>query len=318
MRDGHWLVGYGLAGVTFHWYQTPCRAEATMHRDGTAAVRSAAADIGNGTYTVMAQVAADALGLALHQVRFELGDSDMPASPQAGGSGLTVSLGNAVDEVCRRLIQECVKLARDDVSSPLFGCSSEHVTASAGRLHVIGDVDRGETYSDILARRGLNELAVDIASTPPQPMEKGMWPAGSFAAQFVEVRVDIDLGQVRVARVVSAIDGGLILNEKLARSQIIGGIVGGIGMALFEETVSDAGSGRVANATFGDYLVPVNADVADLDVIFVGGPDRFNPVGVKGIGEIGLVGISAAIANAVFHATGVRVRDLPITLDRLL
>ncbi|MFD2351089.1 molybdopterin cofactor-binding domain-containing protein [Nonomuraea ferruginea] len=145
-----------------------------------------------------------------------------------------------------------------------------------------------------------------------------MAPAGPFGARFVEVRVDPELGRLRVARVVSVIDGGLILNEKLARSQIIGGTVGGIGMAMFEETVTDRGTGRIANATLGDYLVPVNADVPDLDVTFVGVPDAYNPVGVKGVGEIGLVGMAAAIANAVFHATGRRIRSVPITIDDLL
>ncbi len=145
-----------------------------------------------------------------------------------------------------------------------------------------------------------------------------MAPAGAFGAKFVEVRIDPDLGLIRVVRVVSAIDGGRILNEKLAASQIIGGTVGGIGMALLEETVSDPGTGRIANATFGDYLVAVNADVPNMDVIFVGEPDPMNPIGTKGVGEIGLVGIAAAIANAVYHATGKRIRELPITLEKLL
>jgi xanthine dehydrogenase YagR molybdenum-binding subunit len=142
--------------------------------------------------------------------------------------------------------------------------------------------------------------------------------AGAFGAKFVEVRVDADLGLVRVTRVVSVIDGGRILNEKTAGSQIVGGTVGGIGQALFEDTVTDAGTGRIANATFGDYLVPVNGDVPDLDVVFVGEPDRGTPLGTKGVGEVGLVGVAAAIANAIYHATGRRVRSLPITVDALL
>jgi CO/xanthine dehydrogenase Mo-binding subunit len=146
----------------------------------------------------------------------------------------------------------------------------------------------------------------------------GIAPAGTFGTKFVEVRVDPDLGLIRVTRVVSAIDGGRILNEKLAASLIIGGAVGGIGMALLEEMVSDAETGRIANATFGDYLVPVNADVPNMDVIFVGEADQLNPMGIKGIGEIGLIGIAAALANAIYHATGKRIRDLPITLDKLL
>src|SRR3954447_15141751 len=145
-----------------------------------------------------------------------------------------------------------------------------------------------------------------------------MAPSGAFAAKFVEVRVDRDLGLIRIARIVSVVDGGGILNEKLARSQIIGGTVGGIGQAIFEETITDAGTGRIANATFGDYLVPVNADVPDIDVVFVGEAEPLNPLGVKGVGEIAIVGVAPAIANAVFHATGQRIRSLPITLDQLL
>jgi CO/xanthine dehydrogenase Mo-binding subunit len=145
-----------------------------------------------------------------------------------------------------------------------------------------------------------------------------MAPSGAFAAKFVEVHVDRDLGVIRIARIVSVVDGGRILNEKLARSQIVGGTIGGIGQAIFEETITDAETGRIANATFGDYLLPVNADVPDIDVVFVGGPDRMTPTGTKGIGEVGLAGIAPAVANAVFHATGRRIRSLPITIDRLL
>lgn len=318
MRDGAWLVGYGMAGVTFHWYQPPSQARATVHDDGTVTVASAGSDIGNGAYTVMTQVAADALGLPMHQVRFVLGDSALPPAPQAGGSGLTASLAPTVEAVCARLVRALSTLAVDDLASPLFGVQPGDITTSDGWLHHVEDPARGESFVSILARHGLPDLTVEAASAPASPMETGMWPAGAFAAQFVEVRVDPDLGLIRVARVVSAVDGGRILNEKLARSQIIGSIVGGIGMALLEETVSDPGSGRIANATFADYLVPVNADIPDLDVLFVGEPDRFNAAGVKGIGEVALVGIAAAVANAIYHATGVRVRSLPITLEKLL
>lgn len=318
MRDGRWLIGYGMAGATFHWYQLPCQARATVYLDGTAFVRSAASDIGNGTYTVMTQVAAEALGLPLSQVRFGLGDSDMPDSPEAGASSLTVSLGNAVMVTCAKLVEALIDLAVADIGSPLHGLNRDEITFSDGRLYQIGELPRGETYSEILSRHDLSELTVDGESTPPNPMELGMWPAGAFLAHFVEVRVDPDLGLIRVARVVTTVDGGRILNEKLARSQITGSIVGGIGMALFEDTVTDPGSGRIANATFGDYLVPVNADIPELDVVFTGEADRLTPLGTKGVGEVGLVGIAAAIANAIYHATGVRVRDLPITLDRLL
>ncbi|MGV9386364.1 molybdopterin cofactor-binding domain-containing protein [Nonomuraea sp. NPDC003707] len=193
----------------------------------------------------------------------------------------------------------------------------DEVSIGRGRIHRTGSPERGEAYTDILVAHGLTELSAHGASTPADSRELGLAPAGPFGAKFVEVRVDPDLGLLRVARVVSVIDAGRILNEKTATSQIIGGTVGGIGMAMFEETVTDPGSGRIANATFGDYLIPVNADIPDMQVSFVGRPDRFNPVGVKGVGEIGLVGMGAAIANAVHHATGRRIRSLPITIDKL-
>jgi len=318
MHEGNWLVGYGMAGVSFFWFQPPCQARASIMADGSAYVRSSATDIGTGTYTVMTQLAAELLGVRLEQVRLGLGDTDMPPGALEGGSGLTAALGTAVWAACRGVIQACLDAVKDDPGSPLRGCRLDDVTAAGGRILRVDDAARGEAYSEILARHGLAELTADADSAPPEPQDVGMAPAGAFAARFVEVRVDPDLGLVRVARVVSAIDGGRILNEKTATSQVIGGTVGGIGMALLEETVTDSGTGRITNANFGDYLVPVNADIPDLDVLFVGEPDRFNPIGVKGVGEVGLVGMAAAIANAVFHATGKRVRSLPITVDQLL
>jgi CO/xanthine dehydrogenase Mo-binding subunit len=318
MRDAEgWLVGYGMAGVSFFWFQPPCQARASVSRDGTAFVRSAATDIGTGTYTVMTQLSAELLGLRLDQVSFGLGDTDMPMAAMEGGSGLTAALGSAVFVACRRVIQAFLDTVADDQDSPLRGCRLDGVAAADGRIHRVGEPSQGESYTDILARHGLDEVSADGASAPPTPQDAGLAPAGAFGARFVEIRVDPDLGRVRVARVVSAIDAGRILNEKTATSQVIGGTVGGIGMALLEETVTDP-TGRIANDTLSDYLVPVNADIPDQDVIFVGEPDRFNPIGVKGVGEIGLVGMAAAIANAVFHATGRRIRSLPITLDQLL
>ncbi|GGN79395.1 hypothetical protein GCM10011579_063810 [Streptomyces albiflavescens] len=177
---------------------------------------------------------------------------------------------------------------------------------------------RAEAYADILSRYGLAELTANGYSKPRSQDELGMALAGPFGAKFVEVRVDAELGLVRIARIVSVIDGGRNLNEKTARSQIVGGTVGGIGMALFEDTITDARSGRITNGTFGDYLIPVNADVPDMDVVFVGDRGRGSPIGTKGIGEVGLVGIAAAVTNAVHHATGKRIRSLPVTLDALL
>jgi xanthine dehydrogenase YagR molybdenum-binding subunit len=215
------------------------------------------------------------------------------------------------------LLRAFLSVLADDDRSPLQGRRPDDVTVTDGRIHLVDDPSVGETYSDILARHELDELTAD-GEINPQPEGAGMAPAGPFAARFAEVRIDPELGLLRIARIVSAVDGGRILNEKLARSQIIGATVMGIGMTMLEETIFDSATGRIANATFGDYLIPVNADVPDLDVVFVGEPDKFSPIGSKGLGEIGIVGVSAAIANAVYHATGRRIRSLPITIDQLL
>jgi len=289
MRSGHHLVGYGVAGVTYEWFSSSCKASISIGRDGRARVQSAATDIGTGTYTIATQVVAELLGVDVSQVDVAIGDSDMPLAPQSGGSGLAISLSGAIENAAANLQRKLDELR-------------------GGRS--------GESYVDILSRHGLDELTADGEVTP-HPEQASMAPSPAFAAQFAEVHIDADLGLLRVARMVTAVDGGRILNEKLARSQIMGAVVMGIGMAMLEETIFDA-TGRVANATFGDYLIPVNADVPDLDVVFVGEPDRFNALGIKGVGEIGIIGVAAAIANAVYHATGRRLRSLPITIDQLL
>jgi CO/xanthine dehydrogenase Mo-binding subunit len=318
MRDGHCAVGYGVAGVSYVWWQVRCQARASISLDGNADVRSAASDPGTGARTVMRQLSGERLGLPLDRIRFELGDSDMPWAPAAGGSGLTASLGNAVHAVCDALLQRFLDTVTDDERSPLRGCALGDVVAAAGHIHRRDDPSEGESYTDILTRHGLDELTADAEATPPSQEGNELALSGPFAAKFVEVGVDQDLGLIRVARVTSVVDGGRILNEKTARSQIIGGTIGGIGHALLEEAITDPKTGRIANATFGDYLVPVNADIPHIDVVFVGEPDPLTLLGAKGVGEIGLVGMAAAIANAVFHATGRRIRSLPITLDRLL
>jgi xanthine dehydrogenase YagR molybdenum-binding subunit len=317
MRDGHWKIGYGLAALSWSWFQVRCQARATITRDGQAVVRSAASDPGTGTKTVMRQLSGERLALSLDRVRFELGDSDMPWSAASGGSALTASLGNAVYAACGALLQRFLDTVADDDRSPLRGCSLDEVTVGDGRIHRRNDPRAGERYTDILTRHGLDELTADAEATPPS-RDVELANSGPFAAKFVEVRVDEDLGLIRVARITTAVDAGRILNEKTARSQIIGGTIGGIGQALLEENIIDPSSGRVTNATFGDYLIPVNADAPDIDVAFLGEPDPLTPLGAKGVGEIGLVGIAAAIANGVHHATGRRIRSIPITLDRLL
>jgi xanthine dehydrogenase YagR molybdenum-binding subunit len=288
MRDGDWLVGYGMAGVSFGWYGGACRASITIDREGDAVVRSSATDIGTGTYTIATQLAAELLELPMSRVRVEIGDTDLPPAPQSGGSGLASAFAAAIQAAAENLRKMFAE----------FGSGS---------------------YTEVLARNGLDSLtaegAVDLGA---DAAASRIAPAGAFAARFVEIRVDEELGRLRVSRVVSVVDGGRILNEKTARSQIIGGTVMGIGMALFEDTVYDTSTGRIANATFGDYLIPVNADVPDLDVVFVGEPDTFNATGAKGIGEVGVVGVAAGIANAAYHATGRRLRSLPLTIEKLM
>jgi xanthine dehydrogenase YagR molybdenum-binding subunit len=228
---------------------------------------------------------------------------------------MATSLSGAIHDAVGNLVRVFLDVVADDESSPLRGRSPDEITLTNGGLHVVDAPSIGETYVDILARHGLPEITADGERDPQA--NGGPPPNGSFAARFAEVRVDADLGLLRVARIVSAVDAGRILNQKLARSQIIGGTVMGIGMTMLEENVFDE-TGRIANATFGDYLIPANADVPDLDVVFVGTPDTVRPLGIKGMGEISGVGLSAAIANAVYHATGRRVRSLPITVEQLL
>jgi xanthine dehydrogenase YagR molybdenum-binding subunit len=317
MREGNWLIGYGMAGVTFTPGQAPCQASVSIRRDGTAHVRSAATDLGTGTYTIAAQVTAGLLGLDTGQVQVEIGDSDLPFAPYSGGSGMATSLSGAIQDAVGKLVRALADIVVADESSPLRGRRADEVTTTKGGIHVAGAPAIGETYATILARHGLPEITADGERNPRAKCTSEP-PSGSFAARFAEVRVDPDLGLLRVTRIVSALDAGRILNEKLARNQMIGGAVMGIGMTMLEETVFDPQTGRIANATFGDYLVPANADVPDLDVVFVGTPDTVRPIGIKGIGEIAIVGVSAAIANAVYHATGRRIRSLPITVEQLL
>ncbi len=336
MRSGRQLVGYGMARGALGAYQPPCKAIASIRRDGTAFVRSGATDIGPGPYTVMTMLASDCLGVPIERVRFGLGDSAMPRAPQEGGSGLTGALGNAVHATCVSLIRAFVDLVSADDASPLKGCHLEGITVRDGGIQITDDPARYETYADILSRHGLDELTIEGESAPPgqtssatmvvrsgrfvpyTPPSTGVRAhAGGYAAHFGEVHVDSDLGTIRVARVVSAVDGGRILNPKTARSQIIGGIAMGIGMALLEETASDH-TGRLVTTSLAEYVVAANADVRDVDVLFVGEPDSMTPLGTKGVGELAITGMAAAIANAVYHATGTRIRSLPISIEKML
>jgi xanthine dehydrogenase YagR molybdenum-binding subunit len=319
MRDGEWLIGHGMAAVSYSWWATPCRATLSLGRDGSARLRAAATDIGTGTYTIAAQIVAELLGLEVDQVHVEIGDSALPLAPPSGGSGLAVAFGGAIEDAAAHLVRAFLDLVRDDDRSPLRGRDPDEVIATNGRLQLSDDPGVGESYTDILERYGKDELSAE-GETDPTPKAEGMTmsPAGAFAAQFAEVRVHEELGLLKVTRLVAAVDAGRVLNEKTARSQVAGGMVMAIGMTQLEETAFDPVTGRITNATFGDYLIPVSADIPDLDVVFVGEPDRYNPMGIKGIGEVGITCAPAAIANAVYHATGKRIRSLPITIEDLL
>lgn len=317
MTDGRWLVGYGMATATYPTHRSKADAVARILPDGRAWVRAGSQDIGTGTYTVMTQVAADALGIPADRVRFELGDTEMPENPGSGGSQTAASTGSAVQAAAAAARDRVVQLAVADAASPLHGAAPADVRASGGRLSLASDPTRGETYAAVIARNG--GAPVEARAEAKQGEEKDEYSMHAFGAVFAEVRVDRDLGEVRVPRVTGVYGVGNRLNAKTAHSQLVGGIIFGLGMVLMEETYVDRRLGRYLNANLAEYHVPVNRDVRTIDVHFVDERDpHVNPLGIKGIGEIGTTGVTAAVANAVYHATGRRVRDLPITLDKLL
>ena len=317
MRDGRYLVGMGMATGTYPMFRMPASARARVFSDGTAVVQSSASDMGPGTWTTMAIVGAESLAMDLSRVRSELGDSKLPKGSVHGGSGTTASVGSAVHEACLAVRAKLLALASKDRRSPLSGATEQQVTFADGRIFLTSDKSRGESYADILRRNRMESIEATVDSTPGDESKK--FSMHAFCAHFIEVRVDVELGVLRVSRIVSACGAGRIMNEKTAISQLTGGIVGGLGMALMEETVMDHRMGRFVNANFGEYHVPVNADVPSIQAFFVEErDDHVNPIGAKGIGEVSYVGIAAAVANAVFHATGKRIRRLPITLDKLM
>jgi xanthine dehydrogenase YagR molybdenum-binding subunit len=318
MKDGDQLIGWGMATGAWESEQSMAGAKAVLTADGKLDVSSATADIGTGTYTIMTQIAAETLGLPLENVTFGLGDSAMPPSPVEGGSITAATVGSAVKAVCDQLREELFKLAQKVENSPLAGAKFEAVTFSDGRIQLNGDAARSMSFADAMRHGGLSRIEGEAAAGP-DTKKQSQYSRKSHSAIFAEVKVDQDLGLIRITRVVSAVAAGRILNPKTGRSQVLGGIVWGIGMALEEETVMDQTFGRFINHNLAEYHVPVNADVHEIDVIFVEENDSIvNPLGIKGLGEIGIIGVAAAIANAVYHATGKRVRDLPITLDKLL
>ena len=315
VRDGEWLIGMGCATATYPYYRMPGgAARITLTQDGHAKVEIAAHEMGMGTATAQTQVAAERLGLGMEQVTFCYGDSIMPGVVLAGGSQQTASIGAAVIAAHQALVTELLKLAGN--SSALAGLGVSEVGGIDGGLAKLDEPERHESYKSILARAGRESVVVEAAAPPP--METQHWSMHSYGAMFCEVRVNTVTGETRVSRFLGSMDCGRILNAKTAASQFRGGIIMGLGLALMEETQFDERNGRVMNPSLAEYHVPVHLDVPEIDVIWTDIPDPHTPMGAHGVGEIGITGTGAAVANAVFNATGKRIRDLPLTLDKLM
>jgi xanthine dehydrogenase YagR molybdenum-binding subunit len=330
-RDGRWLVGTGVATAFHAPVRMPADVAVRLGVDGRVRVRCAFHEIGVGAATVQTQIAADALGVPVEAVTVEHGDSDLPVGPMAGGSGQTASVAAALLEACEDLKAAVLALAQRSPGSPLRGRRPAELRAGRGGLHPADDPDGGETYAAVLARAGRTELEVSTAPdsrlgravgrarfTAGFLNDRRRWVRAATGAHFCEVRVDEATGEVRVSRWLGVFDVGRVINARTAASQLRGGVVMGIGAALSEETLVDPRTGRIMNAGLGEYHVPVQADVPRIDVEWLDDPDPTAPLGLLGVGEVGIAGVAAAVANAVHHATGVRVRDLPLTPDRLL
>jgi len=319
MREGEELVGWGMATGMWDSMVMVARVSAVMHADGRLVVSSAASDIGTGTYTAMAIIAAERLGLPLEQVTFQLGDSTLPLAPIEGGSSHLATVGSGVAGACDKLKTTLLKMAQAMPDSIFKRLKEREVEFNDGRLHLRGQPNNGIALSEILAHAGKERVEEKFLMTP-QMLKQRKFTRAVHSAVFVEVRVNEQLGIVRVTRVVSAVAGGRIINAKAASSQISGAVVWGISQALHEETFTDHRLGRFMNHDFAEYHVATNADIHDIQVIFAEEEDRIvsKQLGAKGVGEIGIVGVAAAIANAIFHATGKRLRSTPITPDKIL
>ncbi|MEY2518623.1 MAG: xanthine dehydrogenase YagR molybdenum-binding subunit [Verrucomicrobiota bacterium] len=318
MRDGDLLVGWGMATATYPAHKMSAAAKVILRADNTATVQCATHDLGTGAYTAFTQISSEQLGLPFENITFELGKSDFPFGPVAGGSNSTGTVGTAIHEAAVLTHKALAELAVKDAKSPLYNAKLEDIAMVAeGRLGLKGDNAKSDVYADILKRAGKDSIEVQSEQKPPEENKKQAFQ--SWGAHFCEVKIDPLLPRVQVTRVVSVMNCGRVVSAKTARSQILGGVTMGLGMALTEETSYDPATGLPVIRNLADYHVPTNADVPEIDVSFVGEPDfAFNPIGARGMGEIGITGIAAAIANAVYHATGKRVRDLPITPDKLI
>jgi xanthine dehydrogenase YagR molybdenum-binding subunit len=316
-RDGL-LLGWGLGTATFPAHMFAAQARAVLRQDGGGVVEIGAHDMGQGAWTALAQIAADSLALDIEEVEFRSGRSHLPDAGIAGGSAHTATAGTAIHDAGAKVIARLAALATGDERSPLFGAGNAGVIARGGRLFRRDDESRSESYADILGRAGVAEIdaqgqgAADAVAHEAYAMH-------AHGAVFAEVKVDPDLGQMRVSRLVGAFAAGRIINPRMVESQLYGGMIWGVSFALHEGAVMDARTGRPMNSNLAEYHIPVNADVPSLETILVEEHDpHVNTLGVKGVGEIGITGTAGAIANAVWHATGIRVRDFPIRLERLM
>ena len=316
MRDGTELVGWGMASGVWEALQMPTAARILLTANGHAEVACSFSDIGTGTYTIAAQVAADELGLPLDNITVKLGDSSLPQAPVEGGSWGAASVAHAIAKTAVDVRTELLRAAKTMPNSPFAAAKPESVALFDGKLVDAKDHGRAVSIADVMRHGRLDRIERESTNSFK---EDNSHARNTHSAIFAEVKIDEELGVIRVTRVVGAVAAGRILNTKTARSQILGGVVWGIGMALHEETLIDHAFGRIMNANIAEYHMPVNADIHDIEVIFVEEPDELiNPMGIKGVGEIGIVGVAAAIANAIYHATGKRVRDMPITLDKVM
>lgn len=315
MHDGELLVGWGVGTASFPGNRSGASARITLQPDGRILVQCGTHDMGTGSYTVFSQVAADAVGVPIDRIDFELGDSKLPAAPMSAGSNTAATVSQAVIDAARALRKQLAETAIALAKSPFSGANADALKIVDG--HVIGEGGAKMPLAELASAAG-KPISADATARPSRE-NFGKYAFNSFGAHFCEVKVDEWLGRVRVTRFLSVIDIGRVLNRKTAHSQIVGGVVMGIGMALTEATVLDPRNGYPVNDSFADYAIPVHADIRDLDCIFIDKPDpHINELGCRGVGEIGITGVAAAVANAVFHATGKRVRDLPITPEKLL
>ncbi|MHA6248270.1 xanthine dehydrogenase family protein molybdopterin-binding subunit [Pontibacter sp. CAU 1760] len=339
-RNGHQLVGYGMATATYPAYRSTASVKVQMSADGKVTVLCATQDLGTGTYTILAQTASAVLGVPVNDIIVKIGDSTLPPAPVSGGSQTVASVNPAVLTATKTLRNDLLQLALADKKSALKGKKTEEVAFENGRFFLKSKPAKSDSYADIMRRNGRKTMEACFTANPKSGLtsqgakeapcmpanipdeenrDTDMYSFHSFGAHFVEVWVDADLGTIRVKKVVSVQDVGRVMNEKTARSQIMGGIIYGLGAGLMEETLYDKRYGNPIQRSLADYHVPVNFDVPDIDVFFIGKPDpHISPIGARGIGEIGTTGIAAAIANAVFNATGKRIRSQPLTPDKLL